>query len=240
MCSNLESCHWPLFKRSQKLCTALFSVIQNHAQNKSYWKQSKRTLYLFFLQILSSSRLNHVWMMFEWCLNIYEDIWLICVWCPHDICTIFGLCLFVIVRFKSCLKHVCQMMFGSCLDHVWIMSGSCLHLSASCLIRCLVHVYHRKQRMEPSCIRVVLSKIEAILHVMICASALHVTVCARNMQLAQFRLIFDPAGLCLHGAAWHVEPTSISHPSSRTFKHQSLHTSSYLPKIWVQKQVHHL
>ena len=82
--------------------------------------------------------------------------------------------------------------------------------------------------MEPSCIRVVLSKIEAILYVMICASALHVTVCARNMQLAQFRLIFDPAGLRLHGAAWYVEPTSICDPMS------------VLPRVaWHQSEVAH-
>ena len=83
---------------------------------------------------------------------------------------------------------------------------------------------HRKQRMEPSSIRGMRSQTEALLYVILCQSGVHVMVCARSVQLALFRSIFDPAGLRLHGAARHVEHTSISHPMSvlpRMARHQS-------------------
>ena len=68
--------------------------------------------------------------------------------------------------------------------------------------------------MEPSIIRGMRSEAAAILYVIVFHLAVHVMVFARNMQLALFRSIFDPAGLRLHGALRRGKQAAIPNPMS--------------------------
>ena len=79
--------------------------------------------------------LHHASIMFEWCLN---DVWIymkISDWYVYDVRMTFAPFLDYVLLSLYCLSRAWNMSAKWCLDHVWIMFGSCLDHVCICLHR---------------------------------------------------------------------------------------------------------
>ena len=109
-------------------CSAKYRIM--HKINRIESSPSEHCIYFS-----SKYYLHHASIMFEWCLN---DVWIymkISDWYVYDVRMIFAPFLDYVFLSLYCLSRAWNMSAKWCLDHVWIMFGSCLDHVCICLHR---------------------------------------------------------------------------------------------------------